>query len=204
MLATTHRMTRETGRKHGVNRRSAIRGFTLIELMIVIGIIAVMVAVMALAVLPWLSKSEEKATTSIMQQVGGLLSDTKTGYNVQKFRKDAGKLASGINDQHASAQLMVFYFAPSKEVWDAADYYKNQNYSPKVQPADWAAFIKQDGNQLPHLCDAWGTPLKYMYDKTASAIIVESAGEDMKFGTDDDFVFDGRNNTVKKREEFNK
>ncbi len=177
-------------------RKQANRGFTLIELLIVIGIIAVMVAVLALAVLPWLSKSEEKATTSIMQQVGGLLNDTKTGYSVQKFRKDAGKLSGKINDKVASAQLLVFYFAPSKEVWDTADYYKNQNYAPKVQPSDWQSFIKQDGDQLPYLCDAWGTALEYTYDKTANAVVVKSAGEDTKFGTDDDFIFDGRNNKV--------
>jgi len=183
-------------------------GFTLIELMIVIGIIAVLVAVLALAVLPWLSKSAENSTKSLLQQVGGMLADEKNPLTIDRFRKDAGPLAGQISSdpRKASAQLMIFYYAPTKEAWDGSPYYKGQSYKPRVEPKEWAQFTFTDDNALalPYLRDGWDQPLEYSYDKIAKAVLVRSFGKDMNGKTDDDLVYDGRSGQVKFWDELKK
>lgn len=181
--------------------RNSRRGFTLIELMIVIGIIAVLVAVLALAVLPWLSKSAENSTKSLMTSVGGMVTAERNVLTLERFRKDVGPNLAGQIDsdpKKASAQMLMFYYAPKEDTWKKSTYFKGQNYDPKVQPKDWAEFTKVGGNapDLPYLTDGWNNELYYYYDKAAKIVIIRSWGPDGREGGDDDLAFDGGSNRV--------
>ena len=94
------------------------KGFTLIELMIVVGIIAVLVAVLAVAILPWLNKAKPRATKALLQNIGNAISGEKVAWTEKSFRADAGGLAASASsdDKKKSSQIMVFYLCPTKEV----------------------------------------------------------------------------------------
>ncbi|MCB9932205.1 MAG: prepilin-type N-terminal cleavage/methylation domain-containing protein [Planctomycetes bacterium] len=191
-----------------MNKVNALRanrqGFTLIELLIVVGIISVLIVVLAFAVLPWLKKSEEKATRTLLQQIGPVVTAEKVPPTIQKFKKDAGPLSGRIaaDEKFASSQMMLFYAAPSRSVWEGSALYKDRNYAPAIEPEQFAKFTREEGGRLPHLVDAWENPIWYVYDKTVKAGFVFSAGEDGQRGTPDDLIFDSRNNSVKSREEL--
>lgn len=178
--------------------RNSKRGFTLIELLIVVGIISILIVVLFVAILPWLKKSEVSATTTLLQQIGGAVSDSKVALSVKKFKKDAGsnltRRISG-DEEIASSQMMLFYAAPTREVWDQSAMYKDRNYAPKLQPQEFQKFTQADGGQLPYLVDAWGHPIWYKYDNVAGGVIY-SRGEDNLFPSDDDLIYDPRNNKV--------
>lgn len=177
-------------------------GFTLIELMIVVGIIAILVVVLAVAVLPALSKNDEKATISLLQNIGPEICGRKVPPTMTKFKKDAGSLSGRISgdEKIASSQMMLFYVAPSRSIWDGAKYYKDQSYNPTQQPESFAKFTRETGGGLPYLVDAWEMPIFYEYDKNAKTSFVFSNGEDTLWNTPDDLIFDVRNNQVIKRE----
>lgn len=181
-------------------KRTLKKGFTLIELLIVVGIISLLLVVLAVAVLPALSKGDEQATTSLLQQVGPEFSARTPAPTLKQFRKDAGSSASRIsgNDKIAWGQAMLFYLAPSRSTWDSADYYKGQNYAPKHQPEEFAEFTREEGGMFPYLVDAWDKPIWYKYNAKSKSGYVMSSGEDGLPGTPDDFIFDARNNKVVK------
>ncbi|MCA8915592.1 MAG: type II secretion system protein [Planctomycetes bacterium] len=186
--------------------RNSRRGFTLIELLIVVGIISILIVVLFVAILPWLKKSEDKASRTLLQQIGGALSADKVSLSIKKFKKDAGSNLSGriaADEDLASSQMMLFYAAPTREVWDQSTLYKDRNYAPKLQPQEFTKFTRDEGGKLPYLVDAWETPLKYKYEKIFDGGIIISAGADKMFGNPDDLIYDPRNNTVKTREEMN-
>jgi prepilin-type N-terminal cleavage/methylation domain-containing protein len=178
-------------------------GFTLIELMIVVGIIVVLMAVLAIAIMPWLRKSDEKATRTLLLNIGPQITGGKVAPSIKKFKKDAGSLSSKISSdkKFASSQMMLFYTAPTRETWDSAKCYKDQNYNPPQQPQQYAEFTQTDKG-LPYLVDAWGTCIWYEYDKTVKAGFVFSEGEDMQWNTPDDLIYDSRNNKVSRRDEL--
>lgn len=182
-------------------KRNSRRGFTLIELMIVIGIIAVLVAVLAMAVLPWLSKSSENSTKALLSSVGGLVTAERNPFTLERFRKDVGpSLSSQVDSdpKKASAQMLIFYYAPSQDTWKKSVYFKGQNYDPKVQPKDWVESTKVGGSapDLPYLTDFWNNELYYYYDKAAKIVVIRSWGPDGQPDTDDDLAFDGGSNRV--------
>ena len=183
------------------------KGFTLIELMIVIGIIAVLVVVLAIAILPWLSKSDENNTKTLLQSVHAAVSGNKSVLTIEKFKKDAGSMAVKIdsNDDIALAQMLLFYIAPSKEVWDNSALYKGTTYNPTNRSEEFAEFTNSDNaSRLPYLVDAWGNPLVYSYDKVAKNVYIYSRGPDGKEKTDDDVILDTSSGTIKLRSEFSK
>jgi prepilin-type N-terminal cleavage/methylation domain-containing protein len=184
------------------NRRS---GFTLIELLIVVGIIAVLVVVLAVAILPWIAKSDVNATKSLLQQVGPVITgDTKVRPTLKKFREDAGDLSGRIhaNEDIASSQMILFYIAPSRSVWDQSELYGGTNYKPKVSPDDVAEFTREEGGKLPYLIDPWGNPIQYVYDKKMKSAFVYSNGADGQWKTPDDIIYMASSNEVKLREEM--
>jgi prepilin-type N-terminal cleavage/methylation domain-containing protein len=185
--------------------RNQKTGFTLIELLIVVGIIAVLIVVLAIAVLPWLSKSDEKATRTILSQIGSAMSGGKVVPTIAKFKKDAGQLSGKISGEEdkASSQMMLFYMAPSRSTWEGSALYKGRNYEPTLTPEDFAEFTREDSGKLPYLVDAWDKVIWYDYDKAVGGMIW-SAGEDMQKRTPDDLVFDPRDAKVKKRDEITK
>jgi len=186
------------------NMRANRQGFTLIELLIVVGIISLLIVVLAVAILPWLSKSEESATRTLLQQIGPVITGEKNPPTIKKFKKDAGQLSSRISSDEklASSQMMLFYAAPTRSTWEGSDLYKDQNYAPLLQPEDLAKFTREEGGRLPHLVDAWEKPIWYKFDNNLKLGFVYSSGPDAMPGTPDDLIFDSRNNKVKSREEM--
>jgi prepilin-type N-terminal cleavage/methylation domain-containing protein len=182
-----------------MNMRANKRGFTLIELLIVVGIISVLIVVLAIAVLPWLSKSEEKATRTVLSQIGTAMSDKKVVPTIAKFKKDAGQLSGKIDGQErkASSQMMLFYMAPSRSTWDSSALYKGRNYEPTLAPEQFAEFTRDDGGRLPYLVDSWENVIWYEYHKDLKGGAIYSAGEDGVPNNDDDLVFDPRDAQVK-------
>ena len=187
-----------------MNMRTRKTGFTLIELLIVVGIISVLIVVLAIAVLPWLSKSDEKASRTILQQLGSAMDQGKVVPTIAKFKKDAGQLAGKISqDQNkASSQMMLFYLAPNRATWEASNLYKGRDYAPILTPEDFAEFTRDD-NGLPYLVDAWDNVISYQHEKGAGGLIW-SWGEDKQWKTPDDLVFDPRDSKVHTREEIMK
>ncbi|MEE9311674.1 MAG: type II secretion system protein, partial [Planctomycetota bacterium] len=51
-------------------RNTDRRAFTLIELMIVVGIITLLMSVLFVAVLPWLSKADDEAMKATLSTIG--------------------------------------------------------------------------------------------------------------------------------------
>ncbi len=180
------------------------RGFTLIELLIVVGIISILIVVLAVAVLPALKKSEESATRTLLQQIGPVITGEKNPPTIKKFKKDAGQLSGRIasDERLASSQMMLFYAAPTRSVWEGSNLYKDQNYAPLLQPEELAKFTREEGGRLPHLVDAWENTIWYKFDNNVKLGFVYSAGPDGLPNTPDDLIFDSRNNSVKTREEM--
>jgi prepilin-type N-terminal cleavage/methylation domain-containing protein len=188
-----------------MNTRKGKTGFTLIELLIVVGIISVLIVVLAIAVLPWLSKSDEKASRTILSQIGSAMSGGKVVPTLAKFKKDAGSLSGKISadEKKASSQMMLFYMAPSRSTWEASTLYKGRNYEPTLTPEDFAEFTRDEGG-LPYLVDAWDQVIWLEYHKELNGVAIYSAGEDMLPKTPDDLIFDPRDVKVKTRAEMAK
>jgi prepilin-type N-terminal cleavage/methylation domain-containing protein len=181
------------------------RGFTLIELLIVIGIIAVLVVVLAFAVFPFIARSDVSATKTMLTNVGTGLPANPKVLDLKQFRTHAGPtLGSKIDPdpRKASSQMLLFYLAPSQEVWRDAKLYERQSYNPPNQPESFAEFT--DGTGLPWLVDRWNTPLWYDYDPTVKAGYIMSAGPDKIWKTEDDLIFDPKSESVKERREMTK
>lgn len=180
--------------------RTSRRGFTLIELLIVVGIIVILVAVLALAIMPYFSKAQERSTRELMGQVGEQLSSERNLLSVQQMQRDAGPLSSQISrdPKVASAQMIVFYYAPGQRVREQATVYKGRNAEPRIDPKLWVEFMVTESSSpdMPSLCDAWQTPLWYQYDKPSNTHILRSAGEDMQWDTEDDLAYSSSKGSV--------
>jgi prepilin-type N-terminal cleavage/methylation domain-containing protein len=182
--------------------RSARKGFTLIELLIVVGIIAVLVAVLAVALLPMLAKAKPKATKTLLKNIGDAVAGERVSYSEVQFKKDAGVLASSAStDKYKkSSQILMFYLCPTKDVWEKAPMYKSRTYDPKLSPEQYKDSTDAS-EKLPFFIDAWGKPIWYSIDKSGR-FYIRSAGEDGNWDTDDDLIFDSGNSSVKELSEI--
>jgi len=185
-------------------KRTLQKGFTLIELLIVVGIISLLLVVLAVAVLPALSQGDEKATVSLLQQVGPEITSRTPAPTIKQFKRDVGSGSARISSDEKTAlsQMMLFYLAPSRSVWESSELYKGQNYNPKLQPEEFAEFTIDEGGQMPYLVDAWEKPIWFEYDSRTKSGYVFSRGPDNLENTPDDFIFDSRNAKVVKREDI--
>jgi prepilin-type N-terminal cleavage/methylation domain-containing protein len=179
------------------------KGFTLIEVLIVVGIIALLMAVLVVAVIPLMTRGDIQNARSLLLNVGPLTGRTPPPTLVS-FRRDAGPLASQIapGDDIAHSQMILFYLAPSNEVWSAAPLYRDRNYNPDIPPEQFTNYTREDPGLLPYLVDPWGTPLRWHVDNAAGVIFIISAGQDERFGTDNDLVYDPRMEQVRTLEEL--
>jgi prepilin-type N-terminal cleavage/methylation domain-containing protein len=184
-------------------RNSSRKGFTLIEVLIVVGIIALLVMVLAIAILPMVAQSDERRTRTLLQTIAPV-AEGHTLPNLETFRRDAGNLADRISSDNdiAHSQMMLFYLAPSNEVWQGSRLYAGQNYNPQFRPEEFSEYTRTDTGKLPYLVDAWDRPLRWQYDTAVSALFISSAGPDGEFGTNDDLVLDTRMNEVRTLEEL--
>ena len=71
---------------------------------------------------------------------------------IKQFKKDVGKGSARIStdEKTALSQMMLFYLAPSRSVWESSELYKGQNYNPKLQPEEFAEFTIDEGGQMPY------------------------------------------------------
>lgn len=177
------------------------QGFTLIELLVVVAIIAVLVVVIMVALWPALTRSRAEATKTLLTNMGTALANMRPLPNKTQFTKDAGPLAGSLDtsEAKASSQLLVFYLLPSRDVWQEAPLYKGRDYQPQFDPAQYKDQLFDSGGKIQFLADGWGTPVWYTIDRQGAFYLI-SAGEDMKFDTPDDFIYDSKSNTVDKRE----
>ena len=86
--------------------RNSRRGFTLIELLIVVGIISILIVVLFVAILPWLKKSEDKASRTLLQQIGGALSADKVSLSIGVYFDNAGRLPMLPSVRRAETALL--------------------------------------------------------------------------------------------------
>jgi len=186
-----------------MHTRASKSGFTLIELLIVVGIISILIVVLAIAVLPWLGKSDEKASRNLLQTIGPVMAGREVPPMLATFKKDAGKRSGQIagDEDKASSQMMLFYSAPSRSSWDGSALYKDRNYEPDLQPENFVEFTREDSG-LPYLVDAWDHVIWYKYNNDLKAGFVYSRGADNEKGNDDDLIYDPRDNKVKNRDEM--
>lgn len=182
--------------------KSAKKGFTLIELLIVVGIIAVLVAVLAVALLPWIQKAKPRATKALLKNIGDAVAGERVSYSEIQFKKDAGVLATNASgDKYKkSSQILMFYLCPSKDEWEKAPMYKGRTYDPKLPPEQYKDST-DTSEKLPYFIDAWGKPLWYSIDKSGR-FYIRSAGDDGNWDTDDDLIFDSANSSVKELSEI--
>lgn len=176
------------------------RGFTLIELLIVIGIIALLTSVLAVAVLPMIMKADETALNALLEDVGPKLQGLTIKPTQKKFKKDAGSLSGQISGDKdiANSQMILFYLAPDSDTWDQSRLYKDKPYSPLITPETWQANIIGD-KTLKYLADQNGDPFRYILEN--GKVMLLARGEDGKFKTADDIIYDGRSGSVKTGEE---
>ena len=184
-------------------RTTLNKGFTLIELLIVIGIIAVLVAVLAVALLPWLNKSKPRATKTLLKNIGDAVAGERVSYSEPQFKKDAGPLASSAStdEKKRSSQILVFYLCPTKDIWDKAPTYKSRSYDPKLPPEQYKDMLDTTSEKLPFFKDAWDRTLWYKIDKSGR-FYLWSAGADGQWDNDDDLVYDSANSSVKEYAEL--
>jgi prepilin-type N-terminal cleavage/methylation domain-containing protein len=185
--------------------RNTRRGFTLIELLIVVGIIVVLLVVLAITILPKLMAAKENNTRTLLTNVYGGIS-TQGTLRQEKFRRDAGNLSRKIesDEKISSSQMLLFYLAPSREVWDGSKLYAGQNYNPPNTQETYAEFLREETDKLPWLVDAWGTTIWYQEDRQAGVAYIRSAGPDGVWDNDDDLIFDPKSETIKLRSEMNR
>lgn len=184
-------------------RKTLEKGFTLIELLIVVGIIAVLVAVLGIALLPWIAKAKPRATKALLKNIGDAVAGERVAFSETQFKKDAGALATNLasDEKTRSSQILVFYLCPTKEVWDKAPGYKGRSYDPKFPPEQYKDSLDTTAQKMPFFKDAWDRPLWYRIDKSGR-FYLWSAGDDGQWENADDWVYDSANSTVKEFSEL--
>ncbi len=179
--------------------RSNTRGFTLIELLIVVGIVSLLLVVLVVAVLPWISKSRVNQTKTLLNTIYTGLPIDSGILTPQRFKNDAGSMANQIHSDEkiASSQMILFYLAPSRDVWVNSKLYAGRNYDPPNPPESFGDSLRTEANRMPWLIDAWDKELWYRHDKNVNLAYVQSAGPDGIWDNDDDLVYDPRSQSVK-------
>lgn len=182
-------------------RNSNRRAFTLIELMIVVGIISLLMAVLFVAVLPWLSKADNEAMKATLSTIGPSIQNMPVKPSLVKFKKDAGSLSGQISSDNdeATSQMLVFYLAPDADTWNQSKYYKGRAYEPLIQPQTLKASIGGD-KTLKYFEDSEGNPLRLVIEK--GNIFLHARGEDGEFMTADDLIYDGLAGNTKMGEDL--
>lgn len=179
------------------------RGFTLIELLIVIGIIGLLVTVLAVSLLAFLPSAKVKATMSLLNTLGGAVAGERTPPDPtgKRLKKDAGALHGRMDTRDQvllSSQVLAFYLCPSPEIWDQAPVHQKKGaYNPTLKPEQIKDSLRDD-KSMQYIVDAWDSTIWYYLDPSGTVYLL-SAGEDGKFETDDDLIYDGGSNSVYER-----
>jgi len=154
-------------------------GFTLVEMLVVVGIIAMLAGIVTVVTLRVDSQSKENALANIFGVIKGALREYfefTGGFPAQPER----------NSANAAAHMELMYkeldrVPASREILKGVNGTLIKDY--KKQP------------DVPKICDPWGTVLDYVYtpgNKGDNFPELISAGPDRKFGTGDDISSRGK------------
>jgi prepilin-type N-terminal cleavage/methylation domain-containing protein len=151
-------------------------GVTLIEILVVLGIIAVLSAIVITATLRVDNQSKENALNSAFTLIGSALREyyeVKGQFPPQPDRRPADALI------HIEAMYQALWAEPA---------------SRQVLGKLSSAVVKSDGTALNQqaMYDPWGTVMDYVYVPNDTFPQLISAGPDRLFGTGDDIVSKGR------------
>ena len=156
------------------------RGFTVLEMLVVIGLIAFMIAYMGVMMARRMEDARIKATTSLIQQIGIAL-DTYEG-TYHQLPPDTGfGLAAGASPNYDAGSLYRYLSLSAK--------------SGKGLPLKIPDDFLRDYNDPMHgpskkIVDAWGTPIGYIGDAkrvihNRGGVDIFSSGPDRKTASDD-------------------
>ena len=154
------------------------RGVTLVEMLVVLGIIAVVASLVVTLTLRVDNQSKERAVDSAF----ALLSTSLREY--YEFREEFPQ-----QPERNSANALAHIELMTQELRSVPD-------SRKVLDQLNPSLVKSQTGlaDVPELRDPWGTVLDYVYDRDAGDNFPEliSAGPDRQFGTGDDISSKGR------------
>ena len=152
------------------------RGVTLVEILVVLGIIMVLSGIVVTVTLRVESQSKENALRNAFALVGSALREYyefKGQFPPQPERNPANALV------HIEAMLQELRSVPAaRQVLD------------KLDPS----FLKGEGGtaDLRSLRDPWGTVMDYIHTPESTFPELISAGPDRQFGTGDDISSKGK------------
>ncbi len=156
-------------------------GMTLLELLIVIGIIVIMVSMIFIATRGGWIDSNTRLTRSTMLVLDGALEDFKENNSAGSLFPDPNYpalLTAGFTKSwnlHSAALYLQLYAVPeSRKAIERLDI-SQLNFEKEL--GKWTVFF-----------DAWGTPLDYRYQAGMSYPLIVSAGPDKNFTTLEDNI----------------
>ncbi|MBI9017392.1 MAG: type II secretion system protein [Phycisphaerae bacterium] len=156
------------------------KGFTLIEIIVVIAIMGILMVALSRVAISIKTKTQVKATEAVMRQVIDALQayvDGHYGKNTGEFEYPYSSYTGGykLDGKLVSVPRIVPYptidaFPDSRQILDSIsdEFKKKQN--------------------IIVILDAWKTPLLYELQTDGNFPTLRSAGPDMIFGTVDDIV----------------
>ncbi len=159
------------------------RKFTLIEILIVIGIIGLLAALSFGAYTFAMNKSRESATKALLKRVEAGLESCKTKY--------------GYYPPSGTYSKVKVTFVSASDNTIAAIEFNGTNLSAEmlkeflriVDAESLKKSVTKDSSGNYYLTDSWGNPVWYQYPGTVfnkDAIVVISAGADGKWGESTD------------------
>lgn len=149
---------------------SGRRGFTLLEVIVVIAVISILAAMAAPYVAGMIDQSRRESTRKEMQALHEAIVGDPQGPTAG-FAGDMGRLPADLSqlNTRGAQPARTYGTLGVKFGWDGP--YMNAGFDPSA-----------------HLSDAWGTAYRYGIAPDQPGMI-RSAGPDRNFGTADDIVF---------------
>ena len=157
-----------------------LRGFTLIEMLVVIGLIAFMIAMLGIALINAREKARREGTKALILQIASSLT-TYQGIH-RELPPDTGfGLAPGGNSNYDAGSLYRYLTLSAKTGKDLPLKVPAENLRDYNDPLYGPSKM---------IVDAWGTPVGYIGDPrrvihNRGSVDVFSAGGDKKTASDD-------------------
>lgn len=180
-------------------KRGRQRGFTLIEILVVIAIIGILMFFLVTQFMPFLRRGEEYKTTAILEQMRtsiDLYEHAQGDFPPSDF---AGVSSTSPNNINVGAEsLVAALFSPSfPDKRPDQKWLQNTDADRSEKP-----LTDLDSKDLFEICDAWGNPIAYFhnrdYGKTQTYRVSDS-----KTGDWSDFEVQARRNEKQGNSFFN-